>query len=99
MVAPDPAVGPLPADFTAAFARAASGFALLDDDLRVLSANAFAVYVLHPPVLIATTLAMRGLIAPPLVKFAVATAIAWSLTLLLSAAVCRQIPGLRRILA
>ena len=40
MVAPDPAVGPLPADFTAAFARAASGFALLDDDLRVLSANA-----------------------------------------------------------
>ncbi len=67
--------------------------------VRVLSANAFAVYVLHPPVLIATTLAMRGLIAPPLVKFAVATAIAWSLTLLLSAAVCRQIPGLRRILA
>ncbi|TAL21590.1 MAG: EAL domain-containing protein [Frankiales bacterium] len=40
MVTPGPPGGsPPPPDFSAAFSRAASGFALLNDDLRVLSAN------------------------------------------------------------
>ncbi|WP_017574041.1 acyltransferase family protein [Nocardiopsis halotolerans] len=38
---------------------------------RFLSANAFAVYVIHPAVLVGLALALQGLVAPAVVKFTV----------------------------
>jgi surface polysaccharide O-acyltransferase-like enzyme len=61
------------------------------------SANGFAVYVIHPPVLVAITLALRPLAWPPLAMFA----LAWVAALVASfaaGALLRDIPGLRRIL-
>ena len=66
---------------------------------KVLTDNAFAVYVLHPPVLIALSHAMQPFGAPPLVKFVVLTILAFSATLALSALVVRRIPGLKTILS
>jgi peptidoglycan/LPS O-acetylase OafA/YrhL len=62
-----------------------------------LSDNGFAVYVIHPPVLVAITLAMRPLAWPPLAMFATA----WVAALVASfaaGALLRQLPGLKRIL-
>ncbi len=66
---------------------------------KVLTDNAFAVYVLHPPVLIALSLVLQPFGAPPLVKFVVLTLLAFSATLALSALVVRRIPGLKTILS
>jgi surface polysaccharide O-acyltransferase-like enzyme len=65
--------------------------------IAFFSDNGFAVYVLHPPVLVAITLAMRSLHAPSLAMFALAwiAALAGSFAL---AAVLRRAPGLKRIL-
>lgn len=62
-----------------------------------LSDNGFAVYVIHPPVLVAISLAMRPLGWPPLAMFAVAwiAAVAGSFVL---AAGLRQVPVLRKVL-
>ncbi len=65
---------------------------------KVLTANAFAVYVLHPPVLIAISHALRPFEAPALIKFVVLTILAFSATLAL-AVVVRRIPGLKTILS
>ncbi|GAA0565063.1 acyltransferase family protein [Rhizomicrobium electricum] len=62
-----------------------------------LSDNGFAVYVIHPPVLVAITLAMRPLQWPALGMFA----FAWAAALVASfaaGALLRQVPGLKRIL-
>ena len=57
MVTPDPLSGSLsPVDFSAAFASAASGFALLDDDLRVLIANDALCELLGVEALVGTRL-------------------------------------------
>jgi glucan biosynthesis protein C len=66
---------------------------------RVLTDNAFAIYVLHPPVLIAISHALRPFAAPPLVTFVVLTVLAFGGTLALSALVVRRIPGLKTILS
>lgn len=63
-----------------------------------LSANAFSVYVFHTPMLIAVTMALHPLAAPALVKFLLATALAFALTVLASEYVLRRIPLLRRVL-
>ncbi len=66
---------------------------------RFMSDNAFAVYVFHPPVVIATAMfVLAAQHAPPLVKFVECTAIAATATFLLSAFALRRIPALRAML-
>jgi surface polysaccharide O-acyltransferase-like enzyme len=65
---------------------------------RWLSDNCFAVYVFHPPVLIAVTLALRGFDTPKLVKFLCATGLAVAGTWLVSSLALRRIPLLKRVL-
>ena len=65
---------------------------------RFFSANAFAVYVFHTPVLIVITRAIAGLQWLPLLKFLLATLLAIALTYTLSAWVFRKIPLLKNIL-
>jgi fucose 4-O-acetylase-like acetyltransferase len=66
---------------------------------RFLSANAFAVYVFHAPVLIALALALRPVHAGAMVKFLLLTATGAACTFLLAQVLIRQIPGLRRAMA
>lgn len=73
------------------------GFNLRTRLTRFLSANGFAVYVIHAPVLIAITLLMRPLPWPPLAMFAVAWCLALGASFLLGA-LLRQVPLLQRIL-
>jgi surface polysaccharide O-acyltransferase-like enzyme len=63
-----------------------------------LSDNCFAVYMSHPPVLIAVTLALQGWAAPKPLKFLTATVLGVVLTYLASSLVLRRIPLLRRVL-
>jgi fucose 4-O-acetylase-like acetyltransferase len=65
---------------------------------RFLSANAFAVYVFHPPIVIAGARLLHGLVWHPMAKFGVLTAFAAVVSFALSAAVFRRIPLLGRIL-
>jgi len=65
--------------------------------VRFLSDNAFAVYVFHPPVVIAASLALRGFHAPPVAKFAIVSAAATVITFGLAAAL-RRVPVLNRVL-
>lgn len=62
------------------------------------SVNAFAVYVFHPPVLIAITRLMGGWHGEALLKFLVATLLAVAATWFLPATVFRRIPVIRNIL-
>jgi hypothetical protein len=62
-----------------------------------LARRAFAVYVIHPPVVVAVTLAWRGVAAPVLLKFAVSGCIACVLCYLL-AGLLLHVPGVRRVL-
>jgi peptidoglycan/LPS O-acetylase OafA/YrhL len=64
---------------------------------QFLSANALAVYVLHPLVLVGLGYAFAWLAAPALVKFLIVGALALPLCWALAAAV-RAFPGMRRIL-
>jgi fucose 4-O-acetylase-like acetyltransferase len=65
---------------------------------RWLSDNCFSVYVFHPPLLIAVTLAMRSLDAPKLAKFLLATVLGTVVTYVASSVVFRRIPLLKRFL-
>ncbi|HVU95573.1 MAG TPA: acyltransferase family protein [Puia sp.] len=62
------------------------------------SANAFAVYVFHPPILIAITRLMSGWQGEALLKFLVATVLSIVATYALSAGVFRRLPLLKNIL-
>jgi glucan biosynthesis protein C len=62
------------------------------------SANAFAVYVFHPPVLIVITRLMGGLPWEALLKFILATLLSIVVTYVLCAYVIRKIPLLKNIL-
>jgi len=62
------------------------------------SANAFAVYVFHPPILIAITRLMSGWHGEALLKFLVATVLSIIAAYILSAGVFRRIPLLKNIL-
>jgi surface polysaccharide O-acyltransferase-like enzyme len=61
-----------------------------------LSRRAFAVYVIHPPVVVAVTLAWRSVPAPALVKFAVSGAVACTLCFVMAGGLLR-LPGVRRV--
>ena len=64
---------------------------------RFLSDDAFAVYVFHPPVVIAAALALRGFHAPPVAKFAMVSAIG-ALVTFGAAPGLRRVPLLKRVL-
>lgn len=65
---------------------------------RFFSANAFAVYVFHTPVLIALSKMMIGLHWPLLLKFLLLTLLSILVTYVLSAVILRRIPLLKNIL-
>jgi glucans biosynthesis protein C len=65
---------------------------------KFLSDNAFAVYLFHPPVIIALAILLHSVAAPPLLKAALLTACAAVVTFALSALVFRRIPVLSRLL-
>ena len=62
------------------------------------SANAFAVYVFHTPILITISRIMSGLSWPLLIMFLVLTTLGTAVTWLLSGLVLRKIPLLKNIL-
>jgi len=64
---------------------------------RFLSDNAFAVYVFHPPVVIAISLALHSFLAPAVSKFAIVSAAATAITFT-AAAGLRRVPVLNRVL-
>ncbi|MEU8322267.1 hypothetical protein AB0C33_28255 [Nonomuraea sp. NPDC048881] len=64
---------------------------------RFLAGNAYAVYVIHPLVLVAVAWAVRGLHAAAVVKFALVLAVSLPLCWGLAYAV-RSLPGARRVL-
>jgi hypothetical protein len=49
-------------------------FAALGPIWRDLARRAYLIYIIHPPILVGVSLAMRGLAAPALIKFALAGA-------------------------
>ena len=63
----------------------------------VLGRRAYAVFIVHPPVVVAVALAWRAVPAPALLKFAVTGALSVALCLLLAGALLR-LPLLRRLL-
>lgn len=65
---------------------------------RFLADNAFAVYVFHPPVLIAITLLMHPWQGPAVARFVVASVLAVTATFLVSEFVFRRIPLLKKVL-
>jgi peptidoglycan/LPS O-acetylase OafA/YrhL len=65
---------------------------------RGLAANSFSIYLFHPPLLIAVTLAMRGWDAPKLLKFLCATLLGLIVSYLGASLVFRRIPYLNRVL-
>lgn len=62
-----------------------------------MSRRAFAIYVIHPPVVVVVTLAWRAVAAPALVKFAVSGGLACALCYWL-AGVLLRLPGIKRVL-
>ena len=64
---------------------------------RSLSRRAYAIYIIHPPVLVALALSWRSVAAPPALKFLV-TGTATCLACYLLAGLLIQAPGARRVL-
>jgi hypothetical protein len=64
---------------------------------KEMSASAYTVYIIHTPVLVLITVAMRDLAMYPLLKFALAPLLALPSCFLLAAGV-RRLPGARSIL-
>jgi hypothetical protein len=65
---------------------------------KYMSDNAFAVYVIHPPILVALALALTGVAIPPVAKFALLWALGAIVCFGLVAPVVRRVPLLGRIL-
>jgi peptidoglycan/LPS O-acetylase OafA/YrhL len=61
-----------------------------------LNRRAYAVYIIHPFVLVGLALLLRGWIAPPLLKFVVVGALSCAATWLAADPLVR-VPGVRRI--
>jgi glucan biosynthesis protein C len=66
--------------------------------LRCMSANAFGVYFLHPPLIVALAYMLRSLECDPLLKFGMASVPGVPLCFL-AAEVLRKLPGFRILLA
>jgi peptidoglycan/LPS O-acetylase OafA/YrhL len=64
---------------------------------RSLSRRAYAIYIIHPPVLVALALAWRSVAAPPALKFLV-TGAATCLACYLLAGLMLKLPGAKRVL-
>jgi peptidoglycan/LPS O-acetylase OafA/YrhL len=64
---------------------------------RSLSRRAYAIYIIHPPVLVALALAWRSIAAPPGLKFVV-TGTLTCLTCYLLAGLLLKTPGVKRVL-
>ncbi len=64
---------------------------------RILSQNAYTVYIIHAPVLVVTSISLSGIILHPLVKFIVVLGITLTLCFGLSHFVIRRIPGAKRV--
>lgn len=62
-----------------------------------LNRRAYAVFIIHPPVLVGVTVLLHGWMAPALIKFAVAGSLACAVTWLIADPLVRM-PGLRKIL-
>jgi len=69
-----------------------------DSLARKLSDSAFAVYMFHPPIIIAVTLAMQMLVIAPVLKWAMASLICVPLCFLLAYHVLLRVPVLNKIL-
>ena len=65
---------------------------------RLLSANAYTVYIIHPPVVIALTYACRDLPLPALLKFALLAPVCVAASFTVSQLLARRIPGASRVL-
>jgi hypothetical protein len=65
---------------------------------RFMADNAFAVYVIHPPLLIAIALAMAGLAVPAVAKFLLLWVLSAALCFGLAAPLARRLPLVGRIL-
>jgi peptidoglycan/LPS O-acetylase OafA/YrhL len=62
-----------------------------------LNRRAYAVYIIHPPVLVSISLLLHGWVAPALVKFGVTGATACIASWLLADPLVRM-PGVRRVI-
>jgi glucans biosynthesis protein C len=65
---------------------------------RLVSRNAFAVYLFHPPLLIAAALWLHPLVGPPLFKAALLMLLGSLISFAAAEYLFRRIPGLARIL-
>jgi len=65
---------------------------------RKLSDSSFAVYVFHPPMIIAVSLALQTLVVAPVIKWAIAGLVSVPLCFLLAYHVLLRVPVLKRIL-
>ncbi len=63
-----------------------------------MSGNSFSAYLFHTPLLIGVTLGLKNIQAPPLLKFAIAAALAVPVTFIVSGFLRPRIPVLRRAL-
>ena len=72
-------------------------FARLDGVWPQLARRAFAIYVIHPPILTGVAIAWRHVEAPPLLKFGVTGAVA-CLLCYVAAGLLLRIPGFNRVL-
>lgn len=61
-----------------------------------LNRRAYAVYIIHPPVLVGAALLLHGWVAPPLLKFVVVGGLSCAATWLVADPLVR-IPGVRRV--
>lgn len=72
-------------------------FVQMSRNWRTLAERAYAIYIIHPPVLVAIALQLRGVQAPALIKF-VATATLGCLASFYLAGLLRRIPGATRVI-
>ena len=72
-------------------------FVRLDGFWNPLTRRAYAIFIIHPPVLVGLALVWRNIEAPHLVKFAV-TGITACLVCYLIAGMLLRVPGVRRII-
>lgn len=63
-----------------------------------MSRNSFSAYLFHTPLLVAVSLGLRQMTAPPLMKFAIASVLAVPITFVIGGLLRERIPGLRRLL-
>ena len=71
-------------------------FAVLTGIWPSLARRAYLIYIIHPPILVGTALAWRGIVAPALVKFVVTGSVACALCYLAAGLILR-IPKAERI--